>query len=90
MSTCSRKRSDVRSHNPGSVDVRSAERKARLGSGREADVAGTTAEAAAHQGPHKPAASPLPWLSKDVDLTPPDGGPETSGPATYTKPVIRR
>jgi len=28
-------------------------------------------------------AADMPWLAKDVDLTPPDGGPETIGPALY-------
>ncbi len=31
-------------------------------------------------------AADMPWLAKDVDLTPPDGGPETIGPAVYTPP----
>lgn len=31
----------------------------------------------------------MPWLSKDVDLTPPDGGPESVGPAVYTPPSDR-
>jgi uncharacterized protein (DUF4415 family) len=26
-------------------------------------------------------AADMPWLRKDVDLSPPDGGPETCGPA---------
>ncbi len=30
-------------------------------------------------------AADMPWL--DVDLTPPDGGPETIGPAVYTPPA---
>jgi hypothetical protein len=28
----------------------------------------------------------MPWLRKDVDLTPPDGGPEACGPADYQPP----
>lgn len=34
-------------------------------------------------------ASSMPWLAKAVDLTPPDGGPETYGPAEYKKPTTR-
>jgi hypothetical protein len=32
-------------------------------------------------------ADAMPWLSKDVDLTPPDGGPEAVGPASYPTPA---
>lgn len=28
-------------------------------------------------------AASMPWLAKDVDLSPPDGGPETCGPAVH-------
>ncbi len=28
----------------------------------------------------------MPWLSKDADLTPPDGGPEVVGPSVYPGP----
>lgn len=35
-------------------------------------------------------AASMPWLRKGVDLTPPDGGPETCGPAVYKKPATRR
>lgn len=31
-------------------------------------------------------AAAMPWLSKDVDLTPPDGGAEVIGPAEYAPP----
>ena len=31
-------------------------------------------------------AAAMPWLSKDVDLTPLDGGPEAIGPAVYKPP----
>lgn len=35
-------------------------------------------------------AADMPWLSKDTDLTPPDGGPEIVGPATYVPPPAMR
>ena len=30
-------------------------------------------------------AADMPWLTQDVDLTPPDGGPEVCGPAVYRR-----
>jgi hypothetical protein len=34
-------------------------------------------------------AADMPWLRKDVDLTPPDGGPEVCGPPVYQPPKRR-
>jgi hypothetical protein len=35
-------------------------------------------------------AADMPWVSTDLDLTPPDGGPEASGPPVYRAPKRRR
>lgn len=57
---------------------------------REVEAAEAAAQAVAQQRLQGLDAPSMPWLRKGVDLTPPDGGPETCGPAIYKKPAARR
>ncbi len=89
MSTRSRKQPKDEGLSGRFVDATQAQRKARTSVEREARVAEAAAQATARRRLQGLDASSMPWLSKGVDVTPTDGGPETSGRATYTKPVTR-
>lgn len=86
MSTRSRKQPKDESLSGRFVE---AKRTARTSVERDAGAAEATAQATARRRLQGLNASSMPWLSKGVDATPTDGGPETSGPATYTKPTAR-
>lgn len=72
------------------MDTTGAKPKARTDVASEVKAAEAAAQVVAQQRLQGLDAASMPWLRKGVDLTPPDGGPETCGPAVYTKPVTRR
>ena len=94
MSTRARKQSrvDGESVTLKLLDTTRTKRKARAAEvAREVEAAEAAARVVALQRLQGLDASSMPWLRKGgVDLTPPDGGPETCGPAVYKKPASRR